>query len=142
MKFTTQNNNKEVMIGVASLEDAFALQDAILSTLKDNGLDLEGFDGDMMQQDVSAILPAILSSGMSLLASKDVRSGLFDCFLKCTYDGEKITTRTFEDVAAREDYYEVAMACVKANCAPFLKSLLSGFSSLGLDQTKLGSILK
>ena len=141
MEFKTANGNKEVKINIGDLEEAFALQDAILNTLKDNGIDVSSLK-DGMQTDISDLLPSVLGSGLGLLASKEVRANVFACLSRCTYNGERIKESTFNDLEAREDFYEVAMACVKVNCAPFLKSLLSAFSMVGMDKEKLQNILK
>ena len=141
MDFITQNGQKNVTISISSLENSFVLQDSILVSLKTSGFDVEGAGIDF-EMNVSDILPSILSSGLGILSSKEVRESLFSCFSRCTYNGEKITHKTFESEEAREDYYEVAMACVKVNCAPFFKSLLSAFAQMGLDSEKVKKILK
>ncbi len=57
------------------------------------------------------------------LASDAVESALWDCMKVCQYQGEKITTETFENEDARADYLPAAWEVMVLNLAPFFKGL-------------------
>jgi len=122
-EFTTQGGAK-VAIGIAPWQDAIALKAALAKELAASDFDLDNLDLERpMNADVLKVL-------MKVDSSKAVYDALFTCLARCTYNGQKITEATFEDVKAREDYYEVTLACMKANLRPFLKSLFSKLSAL------------
>jgi hypothetical protein len=70
---------------------------------------------------IDSIVQAILAADSSV----EVEGALFKCLERCLYGNNKITRDTFEPVEAREDYYEIVIACLKVNLLPFFKPLLS-----------------
>lgn len=121
-EITTQSGVK-VKLNPADFEDAMDLQSAILKEASKADFSLEGVD---LKSDID--FSGLIKAGMAVAASKEVREILFKCLARCTYDGQKITKATFEDAAARKDYYEVVIACLKENLLPFFEGLISQLS--------------
>ncbi len=69
-------------------------------------------------------------------SSDAVDAALWPCLVRCTRDSMKIVESTFDDSAARTDYYDIVEACVKENLAPLAESLSSKLSSLGIIMKK------
>lgn len=64
------------------------------------------------------------------LVSSDVRSALWKCMERVTYNGLKINKDTFEPEDARQDYMEVLWQVAERNIAPFLKGLFARLNTL------------
>lgn len=60
-------------------------------------------------------------------SSKEIDAALDKCFEHCLYENLRIDANTFEPEKAREDYIQVCVEVVKANIAPFMKSLYSEY---------------
>jgi hypothetical protein len=69
------------------------------------------------------------------LASERIEKALQPCLRRVTYKGLKIDENTFEDVDARQDYFQVCIEVAKENLLPFTKSLYAKFSPL-LEKVK------
>jgi len=54
--------------------------------------------------------------------NEELQEILFKCLERCTYDGVRITKETFEPISARQDYYEIMLACLGINYDPFFKA--------------------
>lgn len=120
MEFKTQSGAK-VKINPADFEDALELQAAIAEKISESKISFKSMSDEI---DVAEFLKA----GMSVAADKNVREILFKCLVRCTYNGQKITKQTFEDVEARKDFYEVAFSCLKENVGHFIAPLISKLS--------------
>lgn len=123
----------KVKINPADFEDAMDLQSAIMKEVSKTDFKMDGID---MNNESS--FGGLIKVAMSVASSKDVRDIIFKCLVRCTYEGQKITPKTFEDVDARRDYYEIVIACLKENLSPFFEGLLSKLSPLmsGLKQAE------
>lgn len=119
----TAPSGKKVIINMASFMEAMELKNAIERVAAAHGDILKNLTADT---DLSAFLPAV----MGIDSNPDVFKNLFNCLLRCTHDGEKITAATFEPPAARGDYYPVLIACAKENLIPFFGPLLSQLARL------------
>jgi hypothetical protein len=125
MDFKTQNG-VSVMIAPADFKDVMGLKSAIAKELSGSNFSYTGgfnLDKDIDFADFAKL--ALLIDSSPLVYDK-----IFTCLARCTYDGQRITESTFEDIKAREDYYEIVIACLKENLAPFFKGLLSRLSPL------------
>lgn len=111
-----------VIINPAPFEDALALNNAVGNPVLGLNVDIKpDFDLDS----------AANFHYMTVVASQAaVQALVMKCLVRCTYNGQKITQATFEAEGAREDYFEIAVACVRENLAPFVASLFSQFSVL------------
>jgi len=122
-------------INPAPFKDAMALKNAIVRELAKAGVDLQVLIANEKDSNPNykVDLKSIISAVLSVDSSESVTAALFECLERCSYNGEKITTRTFETDAARGDYYQIVFECIQANLLPFftgLASRLSGIKSL------------
>lgn len=126
------SSGAEVVVNVADWDSSVDLHDAVFSEGSLMKLEIDfGFLkgkslGDVEVADILGVIfrdvaPVVLR----LASSKEVRRALFACFARCTYNGEKITMKTFTPEESRGDYYEIAEEVMKANLSPFFKNLLS-----------------
>ena len=132
---------KKVCIHTAPFKDVMKLKAAIAKEMA--GADFS-FDIDMSKgfeaQDFD--VASIAKVALMVDSSDEVSEKLFACLVRCTYGGDKITEATFEDEEAREDYYQVVIACLKVNLSPFFKpliSLLSPVLSAGMESMMVGA---
>lgn len=113
-----------IEIRIASFAESMELKNAITGALADKGVKLEGLDiKDALNQDVEAVLPTLINAVLTIDSNKRVQDALAVCMKRCSYNGESITMDTFENEEARGYYYPIVVDCLKANLAPFLKSL-------------------
>lgn len=103
----------KIKINVADFEDAQNLKFAIQKALK-----AEGFEMKDMSDILSADMWPIAKLAMAVDCSKEVNEALWPCLARCSRNGDKITKQTFEPVDARQDYYEIAVSCIKENVGP------------------------
>ena len=120
-------NGVDVKINPADFISAMKLKNAVLKAVKDSGVDISKIDLETIN---ASSLQPILEVVLYADTSEAVENALFKCLERCTYRGERITRDTFEPVEAREDYYEIVLACLKENLAPFFKNLILKLSSL------------
>lgn len=121
MEFKT-NSGVPVVINPAPFEDALALQNVVGNPVL--GINTQiGPDFNIDNTAKAHVLAAVASNAA-------VQKEVMKCLTRCTYDGQKITPTTFEEAKAREDYFEVAVACVQENIRPFVNSLFLQFSGL------------
>lgn len=128
-----------VTINEAPFEDAINLKNSIMRELSSVGfnLDAESLKGVDLNSDIdSKVMIKIINALMTIDSSNVVYENIFKCLERCKYESEKITKDTFEDSKARESYYEIIIACVKVNLAPFLKGLVSMFGQLSQKNAK------
>lgn len=138
-------SGKKIVINAAPAEQAFALKNAIHSKLKIPKLNtafIKAGEGSFMDKlkdmDSGDIVNSLAHTLLEIDSDEKVNVALIACFNSCTYDSERITQRTFDNVSAREDYYLVARECLKANLLPFYKGLISESKGL-LSQLSQGS---
>lgn len=138
MEFIT-GNNTEVKINVADFISSMKLKKAIQKALLENKIDIASVDfNDIKSGAIDSILELVLTAD----SNEGVENALFNCLKRCTYNGEKITRDTFEPVEAREDYYEIVVACLKENLSPFFKPLFSKLNGLQEELANSQSNLK
>lgn len=124
----TAISGAKVKINLADFPDAMALKDAIGReiSVKDFDMKLDPTKGINQEFDAANLIKIFLAVD----SAPAVVDALFKCLGRCTYNGQRITKETFNSAEAREDYYEIVIACVKANIAPFVKGLFSKLSPL------------
>jgi len=119
MELTTASG-AEVRINVADFITSMKLKKAIVEAVKDSDIDIASIDLDKLEVGaIDSILQVILTAD----CSEKVNEAIFKCLERCTYNSKKINKETFEPVEAREDYYEIIIACLKENLTPFFKPL-------------------
>lgn len=118
----TTKAGADLVIRPASFKDAMALKNAVLKEIAGGDLDLGANIGGA--EDIVKVFAKVDSS-------EGVQKALMKCLERCTYDKARITEQLFDDNhKAREDYYEIIIACAKENLSPFFKNLLTGLSSI------------
>ena len=126
MEFKTQNG-VDVKINPADFINALKLKNAVLKAVKDSGVDISKIDLDKI---TASSLQPLLEVILTADTNEAVQDSIFKCLARCLYNGEKIVPDTFEPMEAREDYYEIVIACLKENLSPFFKSPISKLKSL------------
>lgn len=126
MEITTQNGQKSVEIKAASFKNTGELKRAVIKSLNGVGIDLNNIDIKGESNPFETIVQILIG----IETSEDFETALFKCLENCIYDKFfKITPQLFDDKPeAREDYYEIAAACVEVNLRPFFKSLVSALN--------------
>lgn len=114
--------------GLAPFTEAKDLYQAVLKELKTVEI-------DETKPSQANMIKNLVCVGFS---SREIESALVKCLSRCLYNGTKITSDTWEDERAREDYFEVQIEVIKGNIAPFVKSLSAELSSV--YQTILGDL--
>ena len=126
MEFETKNS-VNVKINMADFTSSMKLKKAIVEAVKESGLDISSVDiTNLKSGAINSIIQAILTAD----SSDKVEDAIFKCLARCTYNGEKITKDIFEPLEARENYYEIIIACLKVNLSPFFVPLFSKFNEL------------
>lgn len=129
VEFKTAARNASVMVNVANFDDAMELKNAVFREVSKEGIKIEDFlNATGSTKEIS--LDQVVKTVMQIDSSPFINAALFKCFMQCTYNGEKITKKTFDSAEAREDYYEIAIAVLKENLTPFFKGLLSRLGGL------------
>ncbi len=80
---------------------------------------------ELMAQDIN-VLKNIL---FQLIQSDALDAAVQECMKKCLYNGERITSATFESESARPDYVPVVGEVMVANLRPFFAGLASLLST-------------
>jgi hypothetical protein len=62
-----------------------------------------------------------------ILASERILEAAKTCMERCTYNGLKIDSDTFEKIEARQDFLPVVFSVLKENISPFFANLFSFF---------------
>lgn len=130
------SSDAKIVINMAPMEDAFALRSAIHANLKLPKIDFKTLKGEgsftekLKAMDAETFIDSIISSVLAIDSNKEVNEALMRCLERCTYNGQKITARTFDQESARIDYYEIFAACFRVNIIPFYKGLLSQWNTV------------
>jgi hypothetical protein len=132
MEFTTAKG-VEVKINMADFITSMKLKKAVVEAVKDSGIDIASVDLENLKVGaIDSILQVILTAD----CSDKVEEAIFKCLSRCTYGGQKITKDIFDNTdsekakEAREDYYEIVIACLKENLNPFFAPLFSKLNEL------------
>lgn len=107
-------------ISTSSMDDCDALFSALAKCTKGIPLTL-----DMLSQDATIVKDVLAEA----LSSVEVKSALWKCMTRATYNGVKITKQLFDDEkmgdSARTDYFLIVFHVIKVNCAPFFGQIFS-----------------
>lgn len=126
-----QNSGKTLIINTASTAEVKHLKNVLLEELKKYplGLKLLGSTTSIFdkQVDFTAVFDFIKNVLISIDISETAEDAIFECLKHCVYDRtHKVTVELFDEIEeAREDYYEIILACIEENLKPFIKSLVS-----------------
>lgn len=130
-------SGKKIVINAAPAVDAFALKNAIHARLNVPKFNLDelkkgnrNVSDKIKDMDVSEVIESLAENLLKLDSDKEVNSALMACLVRCTYNSEKIVLGTFDDIEAREDYYEIIEKCIRINLFPFYKGLISKWKAV------------
>jgi len=117
----------KVVINIADWEDAFALKNAINKEIskKKFNINLAG-----LSLDSEFNIAEFMSVALAVDSSPVVNEALKKCLIRSTYNGQKITSATFEPAECRQDYYPIVMECLMVNTKDFFVPLVSRLLSL------------
>lgn len=118
-----------IKINVASFANAIALKNAIAREIKLGGINVDALKGKNVAEIAKLDVAPFINIIAAIDSSKEVNEAIMACLERSTYNSEKITPDTFDEVSAREDYYPIVAECLKVNLAPFLKGLASYFNT-------------
>ena len=145
-EFTTTNGQKRVIINCATMAEVIELKKEIFKQIKNTkiGSDLisGGADKDLLDKEINIgeVVNFLKDALISMDISPELESVIFKCLGHCTYDTVHIINMDlFDNICpdARQDYYEIIIACIEENLKPFMKSLVSAWSTI---RPKLGNI--
>ena len=134
--FMTQNTGARVVINPAPYKTVVKLKKVLLQEVKNNsiGLKITGNNENLLEKtlDFTGCLDFIKNALIGAEISEEVNATIFECLAFCTYQTtNKISEELFDKMPeAREDYYEIIIACIEENLKPFIKSLASEWSIL------------
>lgn len=124
MEFKAPSGAK-VVINPADFSAAMELKSAVMREISKSDVKVE-LSALTNQKDLTDIVKLLAT----LDSSQSVETAVFKCLVRCTHNGEKITRDTFENVEARQDYYDIVFNCMKENLSPFAKSLRLWLSTI------------
>lgn len=130
-------NGVEVVINDPDFLDAIALKNALGREFKKADIKL---DIEQLRTNLDVDANVLISALLQIDTSEDVYKAVFKCLERSTYNKLKISPSTFQDPKAREDFYEIYVACIKETISPFLKGLVSRLS--GIKSQILSNIQK
>lgn len=131
----TVPSGADVEIRIGSFTAGMKLKNAVEKELARQGLAF--FPGGVSKEkeiDLEKMLPAILM----IDSSEVVQAAMWECLTQSTYNGERISTNTFEPEKARGDYYAIMLAAGKKNLMPFISGLVSGLGGIGKMMSLIG----
>ena len=131
--FNAENTGNRIVINCAPIKDVLQLKKVITDELKSNPLNFKLTGNSELlvdkELDISGILEFVKNALLSIDGSEVFEEAIFNCLRVCTYKTTfKIDRELFDNPQipeAREDYYEIILACIEENLRPFLKSLIS-----------------
>lgn len=137
-EFNCKNTGNSVVINTASWDEVLRLKHIILKELQKSpiGIKLVGGDKSFFEKEVdfTGVIDFIKDTVIGIEISEDFNEAIFQCLQYCTYKKVyKIDKSLFDNEAvpeAREDYYEILIACLEENLRPFIKSLISTWKTL------------
>ena len=144
MKEFTSSTGSKIVINPAPFKDVQRLKQVILTELQKSpiGIKLIGGDKTIFEKelDFTGVIDFIKNTVIGIETSDEFNEAIFQCLSYCTYKKVyRIDEELFDNEAvpeAREDYYEILLACLEENLRPFIKSLISTWKTL-TTQNKL-----
>lgn len=119
-------SGRSLEVGIAPLQVAGKLRRTVAAELLkvDVQIDALKLDANLDLSKVdSKTLNTIKNVICTALASEAVENGFFECAIRSTIDGEKVTRDSFERPETRGDLIPAAGEVIRANLAPFFAGL-------------------
>jgi hypothetical protein len=120
----TSSNGANITINASSFGDALLLKKEAVKIIKKSNIDIASIDLDFKNLKIEAI-QKIINILLEADSNDDFEKAVFNCLKRCKYNDLKITRDTFEEIEARENYYEIVTKCIIENLSPFIKPLVS-----------------
>lgn len=132
-EFKATNTGNKIIINCAKTREVQRLKNVILKEMKKSpiGIKLTGGENTFFEKemDFTGVIDFIKDTLISIETSDEFNEAIFECLKYCTYKTVyKIDEALFDNEQvpeAREDYYEIIIACLEENLRPFFKSLIS-----------------
>lgn len=134
-EFKLKSSGKTFIFNTAPTCEVKALKNVLFNEIKKYPLGIKLINNTASifdkQIDFTAVFDFIKDCLISIDTSEEAESVIFDCLKHCVYDKVyKVTPDLFDEVEdARQDYYEIILICIEENLRPFIKSLVSTFST-------------
>lgn len=134
--FKSELTGNRIVINPASFGEVLKLKNVLFGELKSHslGLKLTGNTNELLNKEIdfTAVLDFLKDVLIGADISEEVDAALWACLKNCTYQTTyRIDKDLFDKVPeAREDYYEIIISCIEENLRPFIKSLVSKWSTL------------
>lgn len=137
----TLESGAKLVITLSDFEVCDRLLIAVTKELEGVGINLglkSGGLADFLNMDIDkdAALNTLKNAIMRLGSSTSIRSVLWECMGRVVYNGQKVTTKTFEGEKERGDWPIVAKEVLAANLLPFFPQVSSKFSMLAKEITR------
>ena len=139
-EFKTPNSGNKVIINCAPLKNVLKLKEVLAKEVIKYSLGIKLKDtaepkGILNKEvDLLGLVDFIKNVILSIDMSEEFEEAIFDCLAYCTYKSVyKIDRELFDNKSvpeAREDYYDIIVACIEENLRPFAKSLVSVWKTL------------
>ena len=132
-EFTTKATGSAVIINCAPMKSVQKLKQVIFNEIKKSpvGIKLTGGENSLFEKEIdfTGVIDFIKDTLIGIDTSEAFNDAIYECLQYCTYKKVyKIDEALFDNEAvpeAREDYYEIIVACIEENLRPFVKSLIS-----------------
>lgn len=129
------DSGAKINITLADFEVCDRLLIAVSKELEGVGINLgmkSGSFADFMNMDINKddAINTLKNALLRLVSSTLIRPILWECMERVTYNGIKVTPKTFENAKERGDYLIVAKEVLASNLLPFLPGLSSKLSTL------------
>ncbi len=125
MQGFTLDSGAKLEVTESAFNDAYALEKALISAVKETNMTGLQFKKDIFDMDIDVLLKSVLMMAIS----PQVEQCLFKCFERATYNGLRISRGLFDDPKIgsqlREDFHEICLKVAEVNCRPFLKRIFS-----------------
>ena len=109
-------------ITLLPFEEAWGIVQSISKLLESINVDISQIDlANINASDVMAFKGPICT----VLGSRGVIDAANICFKRCTYDGKRIDSQTFEKRESRADFIPAVFYVIRENVAPFFANLIS-----------------
>lgn len=147
-EFKSMQTGNAIIINCAPIRSVQRLKQVILSEIKKSpiGIKLVGGDKTLLEKelDFTGVIDFIKDTLINIETSEEFNEAIFDCLQYCTYKKVyKIDEALFDNEAApeaRQDYYEIILACMEENLRPFIQSLISVWKTHIKDKSLFQSL--
>lgn len=125
MQGFTLDSGAKLEVTESPFVDAFALEKALITCVKETNLTGLEIKKDIFDMDVDILFKSILM----IAISPEVEQCLFKCLERATYNNVRVNHALFDDpkigLQTREDFHEICLKVAEVNCRPFLKRIFS-----------------